>query len=93
MNFKSYAVFQFLTKRAAALQSLDSDDFRVLHTETVDDIFEGLYKLSLYSFPDTIALPPDYVPPAMAVASCYWTVSCPFYSHGSINTTYFFRCL
>lgn len=65
---------EMLTKRAAALHFLQTEDFQVLYADKVNDIFDGLCKLSSYSYPDTITLPQDYVPPVMAVASCYWKV-------------------
>ena len=33
---------------------------------------EFLFQLAAYSYPDTITLPKDYVPPKMAIMSAYW---------------------
>ncbi len=65
---------EFLVKRAAALHPLESEDFRVLYSDSPLNFIEYLLKLSAYSFPDTISLPIDYTPPPMAIASAYWKV-------------------
>ena len=38
------------------------------------EIVEFLINLGAYSYPDTIALPPDYTPPSMAIKPTYWKV-------------------
>ena len=37
------------------------------------EVLDMLFKLTEYNYPDSIALPKDYVPPSMAIATPYWT--------------------
>jgi integrator complex subunit 1 len=83
---------EMLAKRAAALHNFDSSsssttDFPSLMCDKPAEMFDLLFKLTAYSFPDTIALPKDYVPPSMAIGSAYWTVRHSFrFSHVQIVT-------
>ena len=33
---------------------------------------ECLFQLTAYNYPDTITVPTEYTPPAMAIATAYW---------------------
>ena len=50
-------------------------NFPVLECDKPEEMFEKLFALSTYTFPDTIKMPSDYVPPSMAIATAYWKVS------------------
>ena len=76
---------EYMVKRAAGLHHLETvsgssnedapaPDFRALRADNPEDVAGKLVALAAYSYPDTISLPADYVPPAMAIASCYWKV-------------------
>ncbi len=68
---------EMLVKRAGSLHtSLSSPDFAPLKCDKPAEIFDMLFKLTAYSYPDSIALPKDYTPPSMAIASAYWMVNC-----------------
>ncbi len=64
-----------LVKRASGLHPLSNDSFQVLAADKVQQIMECLFQATAYNFPDTIALPADYTPPSMAIATAYWKVS------------------
>ena len=63
---------EYLIKRASTLYQLVGDDFAVLKADKVSQIMELLFQLAAYSYPDSIALPQDYSPPSMAIATAYW---------------------
>ena len=65
---------EYLIKRASALYQLVGEDFSVLKADKVTHIMELLFQLAAYSYPDSIALPSDYSPPSMAIATAYWKV-------------------
>ena len=46
--------------------------FQVLNVDRDQQVMEFLFQLAAYSYPDTITLPKDYVPPKMAIMSAYW---------------------
>jgi hypothetical protein len=37
-------------------------------------IMECLFQATAYVYPESIALPADYTPPSMAIATAYWKV-------------------
>ena len=48
--------------------------FPILECDKPEEMFERLFALSSYTYPETIALPSDYKPPSMAIATAYWKV-------------------
>ena len=65
---------EVLIKRACGLHALSSDTFPVLAADKVNQIMECLFQATAYIYPESIALPPDYNPPSMAIANAYWKV-------------------
>lgn len=63
-----------LVKRASGLHPLSSDNFPVLAADKVNQIMECLFQSTAYNYPESIALPADYIPPSMAIATAYWKV-------------------
>jgi len=63
---------EMLVKRAASLQALVDADFKVLRAENPHQVIEFLTNLAGYNYPESISLPPDYVPPSVAVSHAYW---------------------
>ena len=63
---------EYLIKRASSLYQLVGEDFSVLKADKVTQIMELLFQLAAYSYPDSIALPGEYSPPSMAIATAYW---------------------
>ena len=61
---------------AASAASASETDFPALQCDKPAEVLDMLFKLTEYNYPDSIALPKDYVPPSMAIATPYWTVSC-----------------
>ncbi len=47
----------------------------MLHTDKPKELVKFLINLGAYSYPDTIALLADYMPPSMAIKPTYWKVS------------------
>ena len=43
-----------------------------MNVDRDQQVMEFLFQLAAYSYPDTITLPKDYVPPKMAIMSAYW---------------------
>ena len=70
---------EMMVKRAAGLRNFDGSgsttDFPALQCDKPAEVLDMLFKLTEYNYPDSIALPKDYVPPSMAIATPYWTVS------------------
>ena len=60
-----------LVKRAG---SLHLDEFPVLECDKAEEVFERLFQLATYTFPESINLPQDYTPPNMAISTAYWRV-------------------
>lgn len=48
------------------------DDFPVLECHKAREVFDHLFQLAMYTYPDTINLPSDYIPPEMAISTAYW---------------------
>ena len=69
---------EMMVKRAAGLHNFaDSSasvtEFPALQCDKPAEVLDMLFKLTEYNYPDSIALPKDYVPPSMAIATPYWT--------------------
>jgi hypothetical protein len=65
---------EVLVKRASGLHPLSTDAFPVLSADKVNQIMECLFQATAYIYPESIALPADYSPPSMAIATAYWKV-------------------
>ena len=54
---------------------MSGDDLAVLSADKVNQIMECLFQATAYNYPESIALPADYTPPTMAIATAYWKAS------------------